>query len=425
MRRVAVSLSVIAVVASACGASGQGAPRTMTGSLVIANFNPFSGVDATFGPEESAGCFAAIRLINQAGGALGHLLECRNVDTQGDPTAGTSVLRSLLASTPNLVVILGPSSDEALPTVPMIDQAHVPMFVDAGQAAYDRSPYQYLWRMTPPDDAAGYALAIWAHEHGYRRGAALFGSDLSSQAFGPTLLRGFRQLGGTIVISQTLMTGKSSYAAEVDALIQARPDVIFTEVDAPSGAAFLSELLKRHPPIPIIGTQPTLETDWLLAVSRSIGGQTLASSFVGVQPYAPPQGRPWEIFNDSLLAASSEVPNPGQWSSDPYSIANYDAVTIAALAMVAAGTTDPAFFNPFIRTVTEGGTNTVVVHSYHEGLTALASGHRIQYVGPSGAIAFDRWHNVPGRFSVASYDVSGKTELIGSVEASAVAELSR
>jgi hypothetical protein len=78
-------------------------------------------------------------------------------------------------------------------------------------------------------------------------------------------------------------------------------------------------------------------------------------------------------------------------------------VTIAARAMAAAGTTDPAFFNPFIRTVTEAGTNSVVVHSFHEDLTALASGHRIQYIGPSGAIGFDRWHNVAGGFSVASY----------------------
>jgi branched-chain amino acid transport system substrate-binding protein len=424
VRRMAVSLTVLSLLASACGAGGQGTPRTMTGSLVIATFNPFSGADAPFGPEEAAGCFAAIRLVNQAQGVLGHLLECRNVDTQSDPIAGTAALRNLLASTPNLVVILGPSSDEALPTVPIIERARVPMFVDAGQVAYDRSSYQYLWRMTPADDAAGYAMAIWAHEHGYRRGAALFGSDLSSEAFAPTLQKGFKQLGGTIVINQTLTTGKSSYAGDVDALIQARPDVIFMEVDAASSAAFLAELLKRHPPIPIIGTQPTLQPDWLLAVSRSIGSQALASSFVGVQPYAAPQGRPWEIFNDSLMAASSEVPNPGQWSSDPYTMVNYDAVTIAALAMVAAGTTDPAFFNPFVRTVTEGGTNTVVVHSYHEGLVALASGHQIEYVGPSGAIAFDRWHNVAGGFSVASVDVSGKTELIGSVAASAVGKLS-
>jgi branched-chain amino acid transport system substrate-binding protein len=424
MRRTAVFLSLVALVASACGVGGPAVPRTMTGPLTVADFEPFSGVDADFGPEEYAGCSAAIRLINRAGGVLGHPVECVNVDTQGDPTAGAAAFRSLVGSKPNLVALLGPSSDEAVATVPLIDRARVPFFISAGQPAFDRTTYQYLWRLTPSDDAAGYAMAIWAHKQGYRRGAALFGSNVSSQANVPTLLKGFKQLGGSMVINLTVATNQPSYAAEVDALTQAQPDVIFTEVDPTSGAAFLSGLLKRHAPIPIVGSQPTLEPGWFEAVSRSIGAQALASSFVGVQPYAPPQGRPWEIFNDSLVAAGSEVPNPGQWSSDPYTIADYDAVTIAALAMVEAGTTDPAFFNPFIRSVTEGGTNNVVVHSYQEGVTALASRHRIQYVGPSGAITFNRWHNDPGGFSVASYDPSGKTQLIGVVEASAVAKLS-
>ena len=160
-------------------------------------------------------------------------------------------------------------------------------------------------------------------------------------------------------------------------------------------------------------------------LSRSIGPETLAKSFVAVQPYAAPQGRPWEIFNDALLESSTDVPNPGQWSSDPYTISDYDAVTIVALAMVAAGTPDPAVFNPYVRTVTKGGANTVQVHSYTEGLTALGTGHSIQYVGPSGPMAFDQWQNAPGGFSVAVYDPSGETKLIESITASAIGELSR
>jgi branched-chain amino acid transport system substrate-binding protein len=321
------------------------------------------------------------------------------------------------------VAILGPSSDESVPTVPLIDAAHIPMFLDAGQGIYDRTSYQYLWRLTPSDDAAGYAMAIWAYKQGYRRGATLFGND-TDQANVPTLLKGFQRLGGSIVINEPVVEGKISYAAEVDAVIQARPDVIFTEIDPKTAATFFSEFVKRQAPIPIIGTQPTAQPDWLQGVSLSIGAQTLATFYAGVQPYAAPQGRPWEIFNDALLAAGSAVPNPGQWSSDPYAMANYDAVTIAALAMVEAGTTDPRFYNRFIKTVTDGGTNDVVVHSYEEGIKVLAARHAIQYVGPSGPIVFDRWHNVAGGFSIVSYDPSGQTKLIGAVDAAAVAKLS-
>jgi len=423
VRKLAGLLIGIALAVSACGGSGPGTARTMTGTLTIALLQPFSGPDASFGPEELAGCYPAIQLINRAGGVLGHPLECLNVDTQSDAAAGERALRNLLASTPNLVAILGPSSDESVPTVPLIDAAHIPMFLDAGQAIYDRTSYQYLWRLTASDDATGYAMAIWAYRQGYRRGATLFGND-TDQANVPTLLKGFRQLGATIVINEPYVEGKTSYAAEVDAVVKARPDVIFSEIDPQTAGAFFSELVKRQPAIPIVGTQAIAQPDWLQAVSKSIGPDVLAKVFAAVQPYAAPQGRPWEIFNDALLAAGSEVPKPGQWSSDPYAIANYDAVTIAALAMVEAGTTDPRFYNRFIKTVTDAGQNNVVVHSYEEGVKALAAGHNIQYIGPSGSIVFDRWHNVAGGYSIVSYDPSGETKLIGAVDAAAVGKLS-
>jgi len=422
MRRLAMLMTGIAIVASACGGSSQGTPRTMTGPLVIAAFNPFSGSEASFGPEEFAGCYVAVQLINRTGGVLGHPLQCLTVDTQSDPVAGERALKNMLASTPNLVAILGPSSDESVPTVPLINAARIPMFADAGLAIYDRTSYQYFWRLTAADDAGGYAMAIWAYQQGYRRGATLFGND-TDQANVPTLLKGFKRLGGTIVINEPMVEDKTSYAAEVDAVIRAQPDVIFTEIDPRTAAVFLAELLKRQPGIPIIGTQTAIQPDWLQAVTKAIGVETLAKSFVAVQPYAAPQGRPWETFNDALLLAGSDVPDPGQWSSDPYTIANYDAVTITALAMVEAGTTDPAFFNRFIRSVTDAGVNNVVVHSYDEGVQVLAAGHTIQYVGPSGPIAFDQWHNVAGGFSVASYDPSGETKLMGAVDAAAVAKL--
>lgn len=424
MRWLATLMAGVALAASACGGSGPAAARTITGTLTIANLQPFSGADADFGTLMYAGCYAAVQLINRAGGALGHYLDCVKVDTQSEAES-SELARTMLASTPNLVAVLGPGSNEAPSTVPLINRARVPMFTDAGQATFDRSNYAYLWRMTPADDAAGYAMAIWAHKQGYRRGAAVFGSDASSQANVPTLLKGFRQLGGSIVVNQSLEMGKPSYAAEVEAVIQANPDVIFTEVDGNTAAIFFSELLKRHAQIPIIGTNVTLEPGWLDAVSRSIGPAIFAKTFVAVQPYAAPQGRAWEIFNDALLTSSSEIPNPGQWSDNPYVMSDFDAVTIAALAMVAAGTVDPAVFNPYVKNVTAGGANTVVVHSYAEGLFALRTGHAIQYVGPSGPMAFDRWQNAAVGFSLAVYDPSGHTTLIDSIAASAIGALSR
>jgi hypothetical protein len=90
MRRLAALVIGVALAGSACGGSSPGTSRTITGPLMIASLNPYSGPDAGFGPEEYAGCYVAIGLINQIGGVLGHQLECSNVDTQGTPAGGRS-----------------------------------------------------------------------------------------------------------------------------------------------------------------------------------------------------------------------------------------------------------------------------------------------------------------------------------------------
>src|SRR6202162_6656235 len=83
---VRVALAVLAAVTiAACGSTQSGTPKTYSGTLTFASFNPFTGPDASFGPEMAAGCIPAANTMNQAGGVLGHPVQCIAVDTPGDP----------------------------------------------------------------------------------------------------------------------------------------------------------------------------------------------------------------------------------------------------------------------------------------------------------------------------------------------------
>src|SRR5215467_11317911 len=239
------------VVAAACSS----APAT----LVVGEFNPFSGPDAVFGPEMVGGCIPAIRLINADGGVLGHHLSCVQEDTRGDPADAVPAARKMMATETSLIGVLGPSSDEALATVPLLNGGNVPMFADTGQAAFDRTHYAYFYRITPADDVKGYAMALWAHKAGYTRAAAIFGNDAGAQSDVPTLVRAFTKLGGTIVYNKPLALDQSSYRAEIENMLTAHPQVIFTEVDPQTGATFLSELQQLHGLIPVVGTEVSLQ----------------------------------------------------------------------------------------------------------------------------------------------------------------------
>lgn len=62
-------LIAAAILLASCANTPQGAtPKVYTGKLTFASFNPFTGPDASFGPDMTAGCEPAVRVINQAGG---------------------------------------------------------------------------------------------------------------------------------------------------------------------------------------------------------------------------------------------------------------------------------------------------------------------------------------------------------------------
>jgi branched-chain amino acid transport system substrate-binding protein len=291
------------------------------------------------------------------------------------------------------------------------------MFADSGQAAFDHSNYQYFYRLTPPDDAAGVAMAVYAYKQGYRKGAAVFGNDLSSQGNVPNLLTAFKALGGTMVLNQTLTLDQSSYRTEVQALIAAKPDVIFTEADPQTDAAYLSQLQQLGTLIPVIGTQPTIQPPWAAAVGGAIGKGNLAKIFAGAQPYAPSAGPAWDAYNTALLTLGAQIPQPDQWSQDPYTETDYDAIVIMALAMVMANTPDPTFYNKYVTQVVAGGPGATEVHSYKEGIDALAAHKTIKYVGAGGPVIFDKYRNSTGAFELVGYAADGSYPHLDTVSA--------
>jgi ABC-type branched-subunit amino acid transport system substrate-binding protein len=423
--RLSVRVAVVvlaAVIAAACGSTQSATPKSYSGTLTFASFNPFTGPDASFGPEMAAGCITAAHTINQAGGILGHQTQCVTVDTRGDPADAVPAAQKMVATTQNLVGMNGPSSDEALATVPIINRAHLPMFGDTGQAAFDHNTNDYFYRLTPADDAAGVAMAVYAYRKGYRRGAAVFGNDLSSQGNVPNLLSAFKQLGGQIVLNQQLALDQSSYRTEVEALIAAKPDVIFTEADPQTDAAYLSQLQQLHGLIPVVGTQPTVQPPWAKAVGGAIGNDNLTKIFAGAQPYAPSSGPAWDAYNTALLASSADIPQPDQWSQDPYTETDYDAVVIMALAMLMAKTPDPSFYNKYISTVVADSSGAVEVHSYKEGMDALNASKTIKYVGAGGSIVLDKYHNSNGAFELVGYAADATNPQLDTVSAADISK---
>lgn len=410
-KRTFAALAAMVAVGGAvagCGSSTSASGKdTGTNPLVYAAFNPFSGPDASFGPEEMAGCIPAAAAVQAAGGILNHKqVSCKAVDSRGDPADAVPAAESLIATTGGLQGIIGPSSDEATATVPLFNRAHIPMVGDTGQAAFDHSNFQYFFRITAPDDAVGYAMALYAHDKGYTRAVGVFGADISSQGTAPTAAAGFRHLGGTIMM-QKVPLDQASYRTEVLQVAAYKPQVVFTEADPQTDGTYMAELRQLYHLIPIIGTNGTNQPPWFKAVGGAIGSNNLLTYYAGAQPYAPLTGASYQEWRKELAAVSTKVPQPvAQWETDSYSMSYWDTVNLMALAAEMAKSTNPQVFTPYIVKVTTPKPGAVIVHNFAEGKQALLAGKQIQYIGAVGPITFDQWRNSPGQFEVVKADTA-------------------
>lgn len=391
----AAAVSTVSLTtASLAGASG----KANGGTLDIANFVPFSGTNASFGPLALSGCYPGVYGVNKAGGVLGHQLACTSVDTRGDPTDAIAAANALVAHDANVVAVFGPASTTALATTPTLYGAHLPTFLMAGNSQYDHGTNPFQWRLTPPDDAAGWAKAAWAHQKGYTRAAVVYATTTASGAGAATAaISGFKKLGGKEVAKVPLTAGQPSYSTEAEQVASARPQVIFFTAPADTSATFFGELRQLMGSVPpAFVTEVSEEPDWLKAVGGAIGDRSLAE-FVCFETTTPSTSTPgWRPFHSAITSDPQKVATVSQYFQDPFTLTYYDAVNLVALAMVETKSTSPATFDPAIAKLADAGGAKTVVHTFAQGVKALKAGRQIQYVGADGPLDLNKYHQVAG-----------------------------
>jgi ABC-type branched-subunit amino acid transport system substrate-binding protein len=420
--------AVLALGVVACGSSDDGedgAAQTGGKTLIIANVQPYSGADAAYGPEQDAGCIPATNVINEAGGVLGNKLDCKPVDTRSNPTDAVPAVQKMFATMPDVVGVIGPSSNEVQAVHPMLAQRQIPFWPDTGDPRYNTQTSPYYWRIATSDDAGGVAMAVTANEQGFERITIVSGNDSNSQTLLPSLQETYPKLGGEILETVTITNGESSYRAEASRVADTDPEaIVFPTTDPQTVATFLGEFKQLNGGmIPVLGQVPPLQPKFSGAIKGAIGDADYEEHYFSVHQFAPTTGPAYEAFREALLASGDRVENPEQWVEDPFSLGPWDAVTIMALAMIHADTTDPQEYNDSILAVTEAGDGKTVVNTFPEGKEALEAGEEIQYVGAFGPIAFTESHNFTSGF-VVTKAAGKKEETVAEITSDQIAEAS-
>ncbi len=343
-----------------------------SGPVTYGVLSCFTGRLASLGEAMLQGAKVAESEINSAGGVLGRKVGLVTGDTSCDVADGVTATNQML--THNVSGVIGPETQEINGVEPILEAHHIVDEFQGGDTARDHQTDPYFFRDSPSDSQLGVAMALYAHQKGFKA-VMLFYSDPAAQTFLKPVSTTFTKLGGTILKTIIVTPDQTSYVSQVRQAIAAHPQVIFTQEDPPTAAVLFREFKQLGAQsIPWIGTDVTSGSDFLKAIGYPTAHARLISVY-GTSVTGAANTAFMSLFNKLY---------PSQVTAGPLANANYayDAVISLALADVYAKTPGGTTVAHDMTKVTNPpGT---ACFTYPTCLRLLKAGTKINYEGASG-----------------------------------------
>ncbi len=404
-RAVFAGIGLLAILVAGCGGTTTNTSHTFPkGPISVGELLPMTGAESFVGQWFLHGIRAGIEAVNASGGVDGHKFSATLEDTAGDPVDAVTALQTLLVHSP--VVVFGPSSLSIEGVDKSFQTDHVVDLMEGGATFLDHMRFPYVYRVFPSDSVLLTGEAYYALHTGCSRASLIYTNDANAQAEVPPLLAAFKGHGGTVLSNQQITAHQTSYLSEVQVAFQGNPQCIFFHAD-PQTASTLFANVKQlgHMNVRFI----TGDTGASLSMAQAMGlsfARHYLTGMAGTTPYG--------AADSAFLNAYQAV-----WHTRtplPASPAMYDAVVIAALAMTAAGTSNPVVWRSYITKISNPpGT---ACYTYPSCLKLLKAGKKINYQGASGNEDFNQFHNVFTPLQVVQFDSAGKLHTIYSISTS-------
>lgn len=262
--RMAVGVSVVAVALSACS-SGGGSKSTESKSggssgggifkfgLVTTSTGPFASNAATM----VDGAKYAVKLINDAGGIDGNKIDLVTVDLQNDPKNGTTMVPKLV-SEDKVFAIIGPVDSAGCDIVCNTGNSlKVPVVSPgASRPGVIDNARPYAVTLGQPDALNSTPVLVKAvKDRGYKTAVIIVDEANATTKAQSDLYQGvFSQSGVQVVKTVTYKTGDSSFASQVTAIAQAKPDVLALAAGPDDAGRIAREIQSQQVKVTLMGT---------------------------------------------------------------------------------------------------------------------------------------------------------------------------
>ncbi len=336
-------LALLLLGTSACGgsssSSGSGSGSSGGGSdpIKIGVLAPLSGDSAAAGTDIVNGAKLAANKINKDGGVLGRQIELVKADDACDAQTGTAAVQKLV--TQKVVTVAGGyCSGAAIAETVITDRNKIPFIADAQtNVTITSRGLQHVFRTIGRDDKQGeFAAQYMTKDLKAKRIAIIHDNTAYAKGLAEATKAALEKLGLTPVFFDAITPGSKDFNSFLTGVRGKQPDATyFTGYFADAGL-LLKQARDLGITTPIIGGDATNDP----TVIKTAG--SAANNFSVTTAPLPQFISAASSFVSDYTSAYGGVPGP-------YSVYEYDAISVTADAIKRAGSTDPDKINAALK----------------------------------------------------------------------------
>ncbi|MEZ5667185.1 MAG: ABC transporter substrate-binding protein [Alphaproteobacteria bacterium] len=353
--------------------------RAQDGPISVGSLTPLTGVGGSYGPFMRDAIAGVIDQVNAAGGVLGRQIALTSEDTQTNPEAAVRAARKLI-DVDGVAAIMGTwASSVTTAVAPLCWESGTMLFCVSGADSITELPHQGFIARTQPNSKLQIQVAgdFMVAEGG--DSFAWIGPQTPFAQSSIDILAAAADASGKAMASLIYEADKTTYRSEVDDIMRGNPDFIMLGGYAADSTILLRDLYQAGYEGKLIGPAYAVNASVLEALPAEV-----------VEGLFTWEGSP--AIDSGAYAKVQAI--LGVDEVDPYSAQTYDHASLAILAMGAAGAASGTAIKDALRSVSQGGGETV--DNAVDGLARLADGVKIDYSGASGPCDFDAIGDITG-----------------------------
>jgi len=317
---VLVSVMVISVLFSACGASD---------TIKIGMVMPITGQVATYGVQSVNAAKMFVEELNAAGGKKRKKIDLIVEDDEATPAKTTNAFKKLVSSDKIVGLVGALTSKCSLAITNEAQQKKMVMISPSSTNDTVTSAGNFVFRACYNDSFQGQVVAQFAFETLQGKTAAILFDNANdySKGLSQNFKDKFLALGGTIVSEESYATGDTDFNAQLTKIAGTNPDVLFL----PDYYSTVSVISKQVRALGI--TVPMLGADGWDEITNNAGDEVIDCYYSN--HYAPDADDP-EV---KKFVAAYQAKYNGETPNALAALA-YDSINILSDAIAKAGT-DP------------------------------------------------------------------------------------